>query len=54
MNTAKTIDWNSPDVLEQIIQNIRNPLENIITVSKSTALHHKEKRMKSYFQAARK
>lgn len=53
MNTAKSIDWSSPDILEQIIQNIKNPLENIITVSKSTALHHKDKKDEIIFSSSK-
>ncbi|AZA94888.1 helix-turn-helix domain-containing protein [Chryseobacterium shandongense] len=35
MNTmTNTIDWTSPDVLSQIVHNIKNPLETIITASK--------------------
>ncbi|MEC3875866.1 helix-turn-helix transcriptional regulator [Chryseobacterium salviniae] len=35
MNTmTNTIDWNSPDVLSQIVHNIKNPLETIITASR--------------------
>lgn len=30
---STTIDWSSPDVLIQIVQNIKNPLETIITAS---------------------
>lgn len=55
MNNAKniTIDWNSPDILEQIIQNIKNPLENIISVSKSTALHYKDKKDEIIFSSSK-
>ncbi|WP_300687754.1 helix-turn-helix transcriptional regulator [Chryseobacterium sp.] len=53
MNTAKTIDWSSPDILEQLILNIKNPLENIITVSKSTALHHKDKKDEIIFSSSK-
>lgn len=53
MNTARNIDWNSPDILEQIIQNIKHPLENIISVSKSTALHHKEKKDEIIFSSSK-
>src|SRR4051812_27596533 len=36
MNSEKntTIDWTAPDVLNQIVQNIKNPLETIISTSK--------------------
>ncbi|MFZ4931652.1 helix-turn-helix transcriptional regulator [Chryseobacterium sp. Mn2064] len=55
MNAAKrlTIDWSSPDALEQIIQNIKNPLENIISVSRSTALHHKDKKDEIIFSSSK-
>lgn len=53
MNTARNIDWNSPDILEQIIQNIKHPLENIISVSKSTALYHKEKKDEIIFSSSK-
>jgi AraC-like DNA-binding protein len=29
-----TIDWSSPDILTQIVQNIKNPLDTIITANK--------------------
>lgn len=37
MHTANksTIDWNSPNALEQLAQHIRNPLESIMNVSKN-------------------
>lgn len=35
------IDWASPDVLEQIVQNIKNPLENIISASQNSSMEHK-------------
>lgn len=46
MNTTKktVIDWNSPNVLEQIIQNIKNPLENIISANKAATEYNKEKK----------
>jgi AraC-like DNA-binding protein len=46
MNTEKkiTIDWNSPNVLEQIIENIKNPLENIITANKKEDINIKDKK----------
>lgn len=53
MNTARNIDWSSPDILEQIIQNIKHPLENIISVSKSTTLHHKEKKDEIIFSSSK-
>lgn len=45
MNPAKniSIDWSSPDILEQIVQNIKNPLENIIAANQNSALDNKEK-----------
>lgn len=30
----RTIDWSSPDILTQIVQNIKNPLDTIITANK--------------------
>ena len=44
MNPNKniTIDWSSPDILEQIVQNIKNPLENIIAANQNTAMDNKE------------
>ncbi|WP_343665354.1 helix-turn-helix transcriptional regulator [Chryseobacterium mucoviscidosis] len=55
MNTAKniTIDWNSPDVLEQIIQNIKNPLENIISANQSSTIHNKEKKDEIIFSSSK-
>ncbi len=53
MSIARSLDWNSPDILEQIIQNIKNPLEHIITVSKSTAYHHKEKKDEIIFSCSK-
>lgn len=43
MDTRKNIaiDWSSPDVLEQIVQNIKNPLENIISASQNSSIEHK-------------
>lgn len=43
MDTRKNIaiDWSSPDVLEQIVQNIKNPLENIISASQNSSMEHK-------------
>ncbi len=43
MNTTKNIliDWYSPDILEQIVQNIKNPLENIITASQNSNIDDK-------------
>ncbi|MBB6002508.1 AraC family transcriptional regulator [Arcicella rosea] len=43
MDTRKNIaiDWASPDVLEQIVQNIKNPLENIISASQNSSMEHK-------------
>lgn len=35
------IDWSSPDILEQIILNIKNPLDNIRTVSQNSTIHNK-------------
>lgn len=36
-----TIDWNSPKALEQLVHQIKNPLENILKVSKQNALYDK-------------
>jgi AraC-like DNA-binding protein len=46
MNTVNklTIDWNSPNVLEQIIENIKNPLENIISANNKDDINSKDKR----------
>jgi AraC-like DNA-binding protein len=35
------IDWSSPDVLSQIVQNIKNPLDTIITASKPNSVDNK-------------
>lgn len=45
MNSTKNIaiDWSSPDILEQIVQNIKNPLENIITANQSSTVGDKDK-----------
>lgn len=45
MNPTKnlSIDWYSPDVLEQIVQNIKNPLENIIAANQNNTLENKER-----------
>jgi AraC-like DNA-binding protein len=45
MNSTKNIaiDWSSPDILEQIVQNIKNPLENIITANQSSTVDNKDK-----------
>lgn len=36
-----TIDWSSPDILNQIVQNIKNPLDSIIAASKPTTVDNK-------------
>ncbi|MDZ7899438.1 MAG: helix-turn-helix transcriptional regulator [Arcicella sp.] len=38
----KSINWSSPDILEQIVQNIKNPLENIITASQSSTTENRD------------
>ncbi|SHH77239.1 helix-turn-helix domain-containing protein [Flavobacterium defluvii] len=38
---STTIDWSSPDILNQIVQNIKNPLENIIEASKPSITDNK-------------
>ena len=45
VHTARTttIDWNSPDVLEQLVQNIKNPLESIMTLGKNSTEYDKDK-----------
>jgi AraC-like DNA-binding protein len=45
MNPTKniSIDWSSPDILEQIVRNIKNPLENIITASQNSNSESKDK-----------
>ena len=45
MNPIKNIaiDWSSPDILEQIVRNIKNPLENIIAASQNGTIDNKEK-----------
>lgn len=44
MNPIKNIkiDWTSADILEQIFQNIKNPLQNIITANQNIALDSKD------------
>ncbi|MCU0325966.1 MAG: helix-turn-helix transcriptional regulator [Spirosomaceae bacterium] len=43
MNTPNNlkIDWSSPNVLEQIVMNIKNPLENIMSVSQNSTIYNK-------------
>ncbi|WP_157848763.1 helix-turn-helix domain-containing protein [Flavobacterium sp. Root901] len=41
MTKSTTIDWSSPDILNQIVQNIKNPLENIIEASKPNIADNK-------------
>jgi AraC-like DNA-binding protein len=43
MNLTKTtvINWSSPDILEQIVQHIKCPLENIITASQNGTSENK-------------
>lgn len=43
MNLAKStaINWSSPDILEQIVQNIKHPLANIITASQNSSTNNK-------------
>lgn len=45
MNPTKniSIDWSSPDILEQIVQNIKSPLENIITANQNSNLESKDR-----------
>ncbi|KAB7725712.1 helix-turn-helix domain-containing protein [Rudanella paleaurantiibacter] len=45
MYTVKniTINWNSPDILEQLAQTIKGPLETIISVGKNSGEYDKEK-----------
>lgn len=44
MNSLKNIaiDWSSPDILEQIVQHIKSPLESIITANQNITLESKE------------
>lgn len=44
-NTAKNIaiNWNSPNVLEQLAQNIKSPLESIIRAGRDGAMYDKDK-----------
>lgn len=44
MNTTKNIaiNWSSPDILEQIVQNIKNPLENIIIANQNSTMENKD------------
>ncbi len=37
------INWNSPDILEQLAQNIKGPLESIMTVGKNSGEYDKAK-----------
>lgn len=43
MNLTRTtaINWSSPDILEQIVQNIKCPLENIIAASQNSTTENK-------------
>lgn len=45
MNSIKNIaiDWSSPDILEQIVQNIKSPLANIITANQNSNLESKDR-----------
>lgn len=36
------IDWSSSDVLEQLVQHIKSPLENIVKASKQNAVYDKD------------
>ncbi|MFH6991514.1 helix-turn-helix domain-containing protein [Flavobacterium sp. FlaQc-48] len=40
MTRSTTIDWSSPDILNQIVQNIKNPLDSIIAASKPETKHN--------------
>ncbi len=44
MNSLKNtnIDWTAPDVLSQIVQNIKNPLETILSASRKRDHFHSE------------
>ena len=46
---STTIDWSSPDILNQIVQNIKNPLETIITASKPDTIDNKTQNEKDIF-----
>lgn len=41
MTKSTTIDWSSPDILSQIVQNIKNPLDSIIAANKPSTTGHK-------------
>lgn len=45
MNPIKNIaiNWSSPDILEQIVQNIKSPLANIITANQNSNLESKDR-----------
>ena len=45
MNPIKSIkiDWSSPDFLEQILQNIKNPLQNIVNANQNVDLDSKDR-----------
>ena len=44
MNPIKNqaINWSSPDILEQILQNIKNPLANIISANQNSTTDNKD------------
>lgn len=41
-NTNKTLDWSGPNILMQIVQYIKDPLNNIITASQHSTTYDKQ------------
>jgi AraC-like DNA-binding protein len=54
MNQLKNIkiEWSSPNVLEQIVQNIKNPLESIIATTHNDTIYSKDKIDKIIFSSS--
>lgn len=48
-----TIDWAAPNVLEQLVLTIKNPLESIITVGKNSATYDKDKLEEILFSSSK-
>ncbi len=55
MNPTKNIaiDWTSNDILEQIVRNIKNPLENIISASQNSTSDNKDEADEIIFSSSK-
>lgn len=53
MNTGNIIDWSSPDVLDQIIQKIKCPLDSIIAANKRWGMYQNTKQTEIIFSSSK-